>query len=278
MTLTTIKSFFRRDNKLLIPIIIISLSVVVLGVSSQIILQSFLKNIKTGDGYLLLTRKQRALSQEIIKEVVADDWAGLSPQESIDSMFNIATQQNIMLYAGDENLKVDPIPRELIPVYSVMNSAFKDFKKTLDERNEEHKNTAVSFLNLLTKQQEYSRKIDDFANAIHEYTKKKLDSFYIKAAIIAAIRVIIIALEVFLIFLPAVKKIQQQNKKLRAIAYHQSHVLRSPLCSIIGTLSLMADAEVDGKLKELVDMATEEAERLDNIIKKTVSLTCEQQK
>jgi hypothetical protein len=261
----------RKENKLFIPVIILSLSVIILGVTSQILIDSFLKDIKANANYTGLIRKQRALSQQIIKDVVAKDWARLSNNESIDSLLIIATKQNKILYTGDKAINLKPPAKDLLSAYRQMDNAFKDFAATIP-KIDTNKNAASSFLNLMNKQQIYSREIDNYSAAITKYTNDKINEFYLKAVLLMAARVLIVSLEVFFIFLPAVKKIQKQNKQLKAIAYHQSHIVRSPLCSIIGTLSLVQDAE-KSKVKELVTMATMEAERLDNIIKETVSLT-----
>jgi len=270
MNLSDKPTFFSRENKLLVPIVIVSTSIVILGISSQILIESFLQDLKSDANYTGLVRKQRAISQEIIKDVVSEKWVNLSTGESTDSLLNIISEQNKILYTGDNHLNVKTPDKELIPTYNKMISAFKEFANTL-ETTDTSKNAALSFLNLINKQQNYSREIDNYAGAIAEHNNNKVDEFYLKIALLMIARVAIVSLEVFFIFLPAVKKIQKQNNQLKAIAYHQSHIVRSPICSIIGTLSLVAESEEEEKEK-LISMATMEAERLDNIIKETVSL------
>ena len=266
------RRFFSKENKLLVPIVILSVSILVLGISSQMLIEASLDDIRADANYAGLVGKQRALSQQIVKDIVIKDWAKLSGGESIDSLLNIIVEQNKILCRGDKSIGIKPLPQELVPAYNKMLIVFDDFANTLKKPGT-HKNAPQSFLTLVNEQEKYSRELDNYSAAIANNTNKEVNKFYLKAVWIMIARVAIVSLEVFFIFLPAVKRIQSQNDRLKAIAYHQSHIVRSPVCSILGIMSLIADTEDKEKIKELVNMATIEAERLDDIIKETVSLT-----
>jgi hypothetical protein len=266
------RRFFSKENKLLVPIVILSISILVLVISSQVLIEASLDDIRADANYAGLMGKQRALSQQIVKDIVIKDWAKLPARELIDSLLNIVIEQNKILCTGDKSLGIKPLPPELVPAYNKMLIVFDDFANTVRKR-ETNKNTPQSFLTLVNEQEKYSRELDSYSAAIANNTNKEVNAFYSKAVWIMIARVAIVSLEVFFIFLPAVRRIQSQNDRLKAIAYHQSHIVRSPVCSILGILPLIAEAEEKDKIKELVNMATIEAERLDNIIKETVSLT-----
>ena len=266
------RRFFSRENKLLVPIVILSVSILVLAISSQMLIEASLDDIKANANYTGLVGKQRALSQQIVKDIVIKDLANLPNRESIDSLLNIVVEQNKILCTGDKSLAIEPLPQELVPAYNKMLIVFDDFANTVKKRGTNN-NETQSFLTLVNEQEKYSRELDNYAAAIANNTNKKVNRFYSKAVWIMIARVAIVSLEVFFIFLPAVKRIQSQNDRLKAIAYHQSHIVRSPVCSLLGILSLIAEEKEENKIKELVNMATIEAERLDNIIKETVSLT-----
>lgn len=66
------------------------------------------------------------------------------------------------------------------------------------------------------------------------------------------------------------EKIKSQNKRLREIAFHQSHSMRKPLANIKGLLSLFDDKSLDEEQKFLLQKLNQSCEELDNVIHQTV--------
>lgn len=68
--------------------------------------------------------------------------------------------------------------------------------------------------------------------------------------------------------------IQTQNKKLREIAWTQSHIVRAPLARIMGLVNLLNDdTMLSTNSKELVEMITDSSRELDDIIRDIVNKT-----
>ncbi len=71
-----------------------------------------------------------------------------------------------------------------------------------------------------------------------------------------------------------VSAIEEQNKKLREIAWFQSHVVRAPLARLMGLVSLMEQETLDEKETEsILGFITNSAKELDGIIKDIVDKT-----
>ncbi|MBK0380011.1 PAS domain S-box protein [Mucilaginibacter segetis] len=61
--------------------------------------------------------------------------------------------------------------------------------------------------------------------------------------------------------------IEQQNKKLREISWMQSHVIRAPLCRIMGLVGLMRNVPEGDELREIMQYIELSANELDEVIR-----------
>lgn len=75
-----------------------------------------------------------------------------------------------------------------------------------------------------------------------------------------------------------IKAIEEQNAKLRDIAWFQSHVVRAPLTRIMGIISLLKDFPEDKHSPELLEHLFISAHELDEVIHSIVKRTSEVQK
>ena len=70
------------------------------------------------------------------------------------------------------------------------------------------------------------------------------------------------------------REIESQNKRLKEIAWMQSHEVRGPLARMMGLISLVTDFKQNGpNLKELLDNVVISAKELDVIIRNIVRKT-----
>ena len=67
--------------------------------------------------------------------------------------------------------------------------------------------------------------------------------------------------------------IQEQNQKLRDIAWFQSHITRAPLARILGLTGLLATDQSETSLREILPLLQKSADELDEIIKDIVEKT-----
>lgn len=68
---------------------------------------------------------------------------------------------------------------------------------------------------------------------------------------------------------------EEQNKKLKEIAWIQSHVVRAPLARIMGLVELLSEQNNNDEIKnsEIIEAITSSANELDQIIRKIVQHT-----
>jgi PAS domain S-box-containing protein len=64
--------------------------------------------------------------------------------------------------------------------------------------------------------------------------------------------------------------VENQNKKLREIAFQQSHVVRRPLANILGLIPLLWEKITDEEGRSVLTLLQDSAEELDDVIKTTV--------
>jgi len=65
-----------------------------------------------------------------------------------------------------------------------------------------------------------------------------------------------------------ISAIENQNIKLKEIAWEQSHIVRAPLSRMMGIVSVLSDFQTDSsEYNEWVKHFTDSANELDNIIK-----------
>ncbi|AYL95155.1 response regulator [Mucilaginibacter celer] len=64
-----------------------------------------------------------------------------------------------------------------------------------------------------------------------------------------------------------VKAIEEQNKRLKEISWIQSHIIRAPLCRIMGLIPLLEDNNVEDK-REILAFILSSAYELDDVIRK----------
>lgn len=73
-----------------------------------------------------------------------------------------------------------------------------------------------------------------------------------------------------------IKAIEEQNKKLREIAWTQSHIVRAPVARMIGLASLLDyENQIDEETNQLLKYILSSAHELDNVIKSIVISTHE---
>jgi PAS domain S-box-containing protein len=72
-----------------------------------------------------------------------------------------------------------------------------------------------------------------------------------------------------------IKAIEQQNEKLHAISWMQSHVIRAPLARVMGLIPMYIDPKATIKDKQLIsEYLTQSANEMDEVIKSITDTTC----
>lgn len=115
-------------------------------------------------------------------------------------------------------------------------------------------------------------------NAIECHKKKNGDLLYVETKenkfIYNGGSAVIVSFEDLTKEIIQILSIQQQNKKLREIAWTQSHIVRAPLARIMGLIKFLTDeSDISIHQKELYTMILESSNELDDIIRGIVYKT-----
>ena len=264
---------FKKSDVLLIPFVVLTGSIVILCLLTQVLINLSLKDIKSDSQTVKAATNQRVLSQQIVNELAADNLAGILVGQPIDKLSKFFLSTHISILKGDsENLK--PLEGNFFPEYKKMDDAFKEFFASVAfVANSDNDNKA--FVDLLNKQEDYIKTIDALIIKIDKYSKIEIDRFQEKEILIMIISLLIVFLEVIFIFLPSIRKIKKQSLQFRAIAFNQSHIIRQPLANIIGLLNIIDTNALDENNREIIEHVNDQAEKLDTVIKDTIYRTAE---
>lgn len=115
-------------------------------------------------------------------------------------------------------------------------------------------------------------------NAIECHKKKNGDKLYVETKenkfIYKGSNCVIVSIEDLTKEIIQILSIQQQNKKLREIAWTQSHIVRAPVARIMGLIKFLTDeSDISLHQKEVYDMILQSSNELDDIIKSIVYKT-----
>ncbi len=260
------KFFFTNRNSLLYPFWIMTLSIILLTLLSQFLIEHSLNDIKNEGSLIDVANDQGTRSLMLVKEIAADRLEGSTvglPLNIIrDSLYAI---QNTILTPKDH--PNSPFVTE----YRALDKAFGTFNAILE--------VAVtgtddySFVKLMNEQETYLNQLDKLVVAVDAFSTNKIHRFKLFQALIMLCSVTVIILEAIFIFMPTIKRINQQNDQLKNIAFNQSHLVRRPLANIKGLLNLTNIACSEEEKDELLELIKEEANNLDDVIRNTVKQT-----
>lgn len=261
--------FSKRNNRILIPFGVMTASIITLSILSQILINSSLNDIRSDANVINIAGRQRTLSQQIIKEIAADNLVGKTIGDPIDNLINTFSKKQNALLTGDDKLNLKQLDKRFVNEYYEMDVAYNAFLEALDKTV--GGNNSQDFLELMYKQERYLEKMQFFISAVDRYSNNKINKFQVKEIVIVLGSIGIIFLEVIFIFLPAINKMQKQNGQLKNIAFNQSRVVRRPVSNLKGLLYLIDNSKLDRELKELIGLANSEAEKLDVIVKRNIA-------
>jgi len=267
--------FFNRSNILLLPFAILTGSIVVLCLLTQIVINFSLKEITSDSKTIDLAGKQQLLSQQIINSIAADNLAGILTQQSVDNLAQIFLKNEGKLYYGDGTMHLKPLEKFFWTEYRSMDSVYKKLFSMMGLLANSDNNNKM-FVELLNEQEAYMRSTDLFISKLNAYSSYKIARFQQNEIAIMAGSLFIVFLEVIFIFLPAIRKIKKQSIRFKAIAFHQSHIVRQPLANIKGLLEIVDKNTITEETRQLLQHALAEAEKLDDVIKNTVYSTKEE--
>jgi len=260
---------FRQRHPLFFPLTAMTVSILALFLLSYYIIISSSNKLNINATVLKIVTRQRSLSQEIINSIAADNLEGQIWGPSLDSLINSFHALQLNLINGNSDLNIAFLKKDFIGDYNKLQTGYADFSKQLEKNI--GSNNSGTFVDLLNAQDYYLHQLDDFTAKLTGFSNEEVRRFRLNEVFILCASLIIVVMEIGLIFIPAITKIERQNKALREISFTQSHIVRRPLANIQGLLTLTLNVQhQDPYSVELLQLAKKEADELDAAIRNNI--------
>lgn len=260
---------FKQRHPLFLPLAGMTISILLLFSLSYFIIINSSNKLNINATELKIVTTQRSLSQEITNSIAADNLEGQIWGPPLDSLLNSFTYLHHTLLYGDPGKNIVPLKQNLLDEYHKLDVGYLAFFKQL-ERNISS-DSSKGFVDLLNAENMYLQELDDFTEKLTGYSNHEVRNFRLTEVFILCVSLIIVFMEIRLIFMPAIIKIEKQNSALREISFTQSHIVRRPLANIQGLLTLTLDVKnQDPYCFQLLQLAKKEADELDAAIKNNI--------
>ncbi|NKI32607.1 type IV pili methyl-accepting chemotaxis transducer N-terminal domain-containing protein [Croceivirga thetidis] len=201
-------------------------SIIVLTIAIQSMIQYSLNKQRSTALVVNLAGRQRMLSQRVLNELYSCRYHNCDYAE-LKLSLNKLVQMNSFLQEGNENLSIDPLDeeeiivnfRKLEPHLLWINSQLGDFDNIENVPFNDMRYHVDRFLIIM----------DDIVFQFQKKSEDDIRAMMIIEVELAIFSVFIVLFEIFFIVNPIINRILNQKKKLKEIAWHQSHVLSSHL-------------------------------------------------
>lgn len=265
------RDFFKTRSLFFFPIIISTATVIFLTVLSQYLVDKGFDELLIHEDFISDAGAERALSQEIVKIIVADNLGGQLSSANLDELVYRFKKSNDLLITDVQELQQRSSHGKVLFEQAQLDSLIRSYQQLSELLK--GSSDKINIVELLNSQDVFLLQIEQLGKKVSEYSKNAVYDLKRDELLIRIISLVIIFTEVVFIFLPAVKRIQKQDEQFRAICFNQSHIVRQPLSNIKGILHIISDAEPGREeSKQLIELACSEAEKLDDVIKQNVTL------
>lgn len=227
--------------------------------------------MKSDAAIINMARGQLILSHQVINSVAADNLAGQVTAPRLETLQK-AFEKSHKIMSSTEEARAD---KQIFKKYlDAVDSAYRQLEQSILV-NTDSDASNNDFIVLLGKQSAYVKQLDAYITAVTGNSDNKVEMFRWQEIILTACSISIIVLEVVFFFLPALRKIKQQSRQFKAIAFYQSHIIRQPLANIKGLVDLVDTSRLDAETAEIFNYLQQEADKLDDVIRETVTTTRE---
>lgn len=248
---------------------IITASIAACCILTQVILTSSLKKMRSDARVMRMAENQRALSQEIVAEIAADNLDGILTGKPLDSLTNAFSTYHKILHDGDDRTLMPALNLAFINRYKILDSSFQEYLSYINEVVNVD-NSSTAFIVLLKKQATYLRQLDVFIDAANGDAEKNISDFQSTELALMLVSLLIMGIEVILILIPSIRRLHRQSRQFKAIAFNQSHIVRQPLANIQGIINLLKMTPEQAEKDELLNYLYLETEKLNELIIETV--------
>lgn len=258
------------QSPFVVPYLILIASIIFLSVSSYVILHDALEDIKSDARMINLSSRQRMLSQGIVKDLMAISFLSPSWKGDLNSYIQQIRTVHDAILNGNEELGLKPLAETHRYAYEQSDFAFKQFNALIpDKRMFENQD---SLARLVAKQKLYLASMDRFVLHLDQENSRAIVRFQHIELVLMLVSVTVIILEVVLIFIPAIRRINRQQSKLRRLAFEESHTMRHPLTNILGILKIINWESLSQRDVQYMRMLEKEASKIDETIKANAQL------
>ena len=187
---------------------------------------------------------------------------------AIESLINSLNKTNSSLKLGNESFNIPPIEEKEYQSYDSLDLALKKYMDAIMvfEINQCETNKK----NFIEKQNQFIKRIDAMIESFNNDNSSDYQNFRHISWVLHLSGVLILVIEVFLIFIPMIKRIRQHDDKMTMLAFNQSHIIRHPLTNIMGLLRLVDKSKMDNKQLNLIKLSESEAQKLDNVLRENM--------
>lgn len=179
---------------------------------------------------------------------------------------------NPLIVFDQETKNIIGVNKSAVEVYQYSMEEFLDIKvKNLQVNSNDKEKFDIRIKSLDKEYRSIYKKIACHKKKNGEvlYVMIKKNSFIYKGKEAVILSVEDLTKEIIFIF-----SIQQKNKKLREIAWTQSHIVRAPVARIMGLIDLLRnDSSLCENNKDLIEMILSSSKELDGVIRDIVNKT-----
>ncbi|MEM8926838.1 MAG: hypothetical protein AAGC45_01450 [Bacteroidota bacterium] len=257
-------------------------SIIVLTISMQTIVQYSLDKQRNTAMVVNLAGFQRTLGQQLLNEAYSCRFHNCNYAE-LKLTLNKLVQRNSLLQNGSDVLEIAPLQsdeisknfRRLMPYLVWFESNMSNIKDI----------EGLAFNDIRYRVDRFTEIMNDIVLQFQKKSEDDIRTMRIIELELAIFSVLIVLFEIFFIVNPIINRIMKQKKKLAEIAWHQSHVFSSHMKNIKDLQYVLKVEKNAERRDEIVKFIYEELDHLDQVsqtmqksLKKSEHMTLPHQK
>ena len=284
-------------NSLLLPRVILTVSIIVISIVSYYFITGTSNILQLSSRIGEITGNQRTLCSQVINSIAADNIGGRLEGPPLEKTLDEFVKSDTLFFKTSSTLNAHLGKHNLSNEYADLDNSYgillSSISVNLASDSSDH------FVDLLTAENNYLQELDKYASALNSRSTAEVRTFKIRETTILVVSLAFVFLEIVFLFLPALKKINEQNKELvvmnselqesykllqshlteikeknevlKKIAHIQSHEIRHPLTSIMALVNLANQGHaINEKWLQMMQEASKSLDtRIQSIIKET---------
>jgi nitrate/nitrite-specific signal transduction histidine kinase len=258
----------KTTQKLLPKYSILLATILLLLIISQVLINSYLQHLENNGRLINIAGRQRMLSQQIVKEQLILEKNAQKTSASLQNLIAQFKFVHLAICTGNNNLPLQPLHKNLLAAYNTVNEQFIPFYTTATTTDV----NKISITDSNKYQTEFLTAMDKFVFAAEAFNQQQLQHFQWLQLALALTSIIIIALEVIFIFIPAYNKLIKQHSVLQNLSYSDSHTIRQPLANIIGFSNIISKENLSEQQLTYLQFIEAEAKKLDDLLHQNAAI------